>query len=66
MPRYFFHLHEEEGGSGEDLPDDAAARSIAHETLGEMIRDNPAVTALRMRVTDDRGRQVAKLAFSAE
>jgi hypothetical protein len=65
MPRYYFHGPGEDDG-GEDLPDDTAARLMAFDIFGQIIRENAAEIFLRMKVVDDTGRSVVKLSFSAE
>jgi hypothetical protein len=65
MPRYFFHLDEDDL-EGVVLPDDAAAHAAARQTFGEMIRENAVKNDARMRVCDADGRRVIMLRFLAE
>jgi hypothetical protein len=73
MPRYFFNVHD-----GKDLPDDSgtelADRKEAHRqaitTAGEMLREIEreflAGDVWEMHVTDEAGKTVCRLRFSAE
>jgi hypothetical protein len=65
MPHYYFHCVGADD-EGTDLPDDSAARTQARATFGEMIRDGAIDDRAQMDVTDDRGRRVTTLRFSAE
>ena len=66
MPRYYFYIDDSPDDSGVELPDEEAARSAAVETFGAMIRDGSVNAQSHMRVTDDAGRRVVSLRFSAE
>ncbi len=72
MPRYFFetsgaapHADRE----GRDLANDRAAWSLAISSTGELLRDLdgelPDHAEIRMTVTNDRGRALIILDFSA-
>ena len=65
-PLYFFHLDEDSDRGGTQFPHDAAAHQSAVQMLGQMIRDGTALADSEMTVTDEKGRQVVKLRFSAE
>jgi len=64
MPRYSFHVLDDENGDSHELPDDAAAKAEAAAAFGEMIRHGDGLTELHMEVTDEKGRRVATLAYS--
>jgi hypothetical protein len=64
MPHYYFHGPGEDDG-GDDLPDDTAARLIAFDMFGQIIREHGKPVSLRMEVVDEAGRRVVKLVFSA-
>ncbi len=64
MPTYFFHIVGTENGDGQELPDDATARSEAAAAIGEMISHEAGLTELRMEVRDGAGRTVATLLYS--
>jgi hypothetical protein len=71
--RYFFNVHDGKDitdDEGIELPDLDAARTEAIRTSGEMIREvGPDVWCgqdWRMTVTDDAGREVLVLSFSAQ
>ena len=66
MPRYFFHLDEDEDDGGTELPHDAAAHQAAAETFGQMIHDGAAKADSQMQVVDAAGRRVVTLKYSAE
>lgn len=65
MPVYFFYLDDDDGNGGLEYADDAAARQAALETLGAMISEGSVRSETHMRVTDETGRQVVNLKFSA-
>ena len=73
MPRYFFHVrdsHEAIDKTGTELagPDEARVQAVA--AAGEMVRDIGGEFwdsgTWRMWVTDEAGRTVCALTFSAE
>jgi hypothetical protein len=64
MPTYFFHVIGTDTGDGQELPDDATARSEAAAAFGEMISHEAGLTELRMEVRDGAGRTVATLTYS--
>jgi hypothetical protein len=71
MPRYHFHVQDgrdHPDTDGMELPDIIAARGEA--IAGEMLRDLngrlPVGSPWRMDVTDDAGRSVLILRFTAE
>jgi hypothetical protein len=72
MPRFYFHVddgHLIPDRDGFVLPDLQAARAEAIAAAGEMIRDlrgKLSAPGWRMDVTDDAGRPVLTLRFSAE
>ena len=73
MPRYFFNVHDGkdiEDIEGTVLSSDARAREQAISTAGEMIRSEasafPECEVWEMRVTDETGRCLVTLRFSAE
>lgn len=47
------------------MPDDTAARLIAFDMFGQIIREHGKPVSLRMEVVDEAGRRVVKLVFSA-
>lgn len=70
MPRYFFHVHnhiEVEDEEGQLLPDEAAARAAALESVRELICESVREGRLDRRhyiqVTDADGREVLVLSF---
>jgi hypothetical protein len=71
MPRYFFSVHDSRDmpdRDGVDLPDLKAVRAEAVRAAGEMLRDiDGALTGEEwiMEVTDEAGRLVLTLRFSA-
>jgi hypothetical protein len=71
MPRYFFHVHDRRDlpdEDGADLPDLQAVRAEAIRAAGEMLRDLAGAFTgeeWRMDVTDEEGRPVLVLRFSA-
>jgi hypothetical protein len=65
MPRYYFHCVSDDA-EGADLPDDRAARDLARQTFGEMIRDGSVREGTHMEVVDAAGRRVARFNFSAD
>jgi hypothetical protein len=74
MPRYFFNITQGKVSrppdEGMELPDDAAAWEEATTTCGEMIKELDgklkAGPEWRMEVTNDAGRKLYRLRFSAE
>ena len=73
MPRYFFHVldgYSTRDTDGTELPDIYAAQHMAIRTSGEILRDMGAKfwdgTEWRLEVSDDRGRVLFVLRFSAE
>ena len=71
MPRYFFHIHDGRNipdQDGTDLPDIKAVRGEAIRAAGEILADiNGGLSheEWRMEVTDEVGRPVLTLRFSA-
>jgi hypothetical protein len=71
MPRYFFHIHDSRDipdRDGVDLPDLKAVRGEAIRAAGEMLRDIDGAFSgeeWTMQVTDEAGRPVHTLRFSA-
>jgi hypothetical protein len=72
MPRYFFHIHNGTDTwdvEGVELSGLAEARNEAITSAGEMIRHRGSVVwsgvEWRMQVTDETGRTVFTLHFSA-
>jgi hypothetical protein len=71
MPRYFFNIHDSRDmpdRDGVDLPHLKAVRAEAIKAAGEMLRDiDGALTGEEwiMEVTDEAGRLVLTLRFSA-
>jgi Domain of unknown function (DUF6894) len=65
MPRYYFHVNDDDD-EGVELPDDATAREEAREAFGAMIREGGVPAKARMEVKDETGRRVVNLEFSAE
>ena len=60
MPRYFFHIQEDDAKTDEigvELPGFAAAQDEAIRTMAEMLKEraNARSKALRMLVTDEEG-----------
>ncbi len=73
MPRYYFQVRDGESlpdREGTDLPDYYAAQVEALSTAGELLRDLGANfwnrAEWRMEVTDEQGRVLFVLRFSAE
>jgi hypothetical protein len=73
MPRYHFHILDDPAGrdeEGADLPDLAAARVVATETLGALVRDDGRSRSERtqweMIVTGEHGASVLRLRFTVE
>lgn len=66
MPRYFFYLDDDDGNGGLEYANDAAARQAAMETIGAIISEGAVRTETHMLVTDETGRQVVNLKFSAD
>jgi len=73
VPRYFFHLHDEQDypdAEGTELPDLQAARVEAVRTSGELLRGNEGAAGFwsgddwTMNVMDEGGRPVLTLRFS--
>ena len=71
MPRYFFHVHDDEDtpdDTGTELPDRNAMRTEAIRLAGEILRDLSGKLAgeqWSMMVRDEAGLQVMALEFSA-
>jgi len=63
MPIYYFVFGDDAGGTVQELPNDAIARQVARETLGQMVKDD--AMSSRLRVLDQNGREVINLLFSA-
>jgi hypothetical protein len=73
MPRYFFHVidgHSARDAEGTKLPDIYTAQAQAIRTSGEILRDMGAKswdgTEWKLEVTDEQGRILFILRFSAE
>ena len=73
MPRYFFHVtdgHSERDTEGTELPDIYTAQDQAIRTSGELLRDMGGEfwngTEWKLEVTDEQGRILLTLRFSAE
>jgi hypothetical protein len=65
MPLYSFDIGNEGAGTVQELPDDAAAISMARDTFAQMIGDDQTGANLRMRVRDQTGREIVSLSFAA-
>ena len=65
MPNYHFHTDSNDA-EGTELPDDTAARAMARETFGMMIREGSIEAEGSMEVVDEAGRRILTLKFSAE
>jgi hypothetical protein len=72
MPRYFFHIHDDQDfpdDEGTVLPEAAAARAQAVATAGAMLRDKGETfwdgAEWHMIVIDETGQVVCELRFSA-
>jgi hypothetical protein len=65
MPSYRFHIDSDDVGVTE-LPDDIAARAMARETFGMMIREGSIEAEGALEVVDASGRRILMLKFSAE
>lgn len=73
MPRYFFHVHDSQDlpdNEGTELADRDAAHREAFHMAGEMLKvaDRKFLQGdvWEMRVTDEAGKTVCRLKFSAE
>ena len=73
MPRYFFHVHDDEeliDRDGTELAGPDEARILAVATAGEMLKDFGRTFwnsgEWRMWVTDETGATVCALRFAAE
>lgn len=73
MPRYFFHVtdgYATRDTEGTELPDIYTAQALAIRTSGEILRDMGARfwdgTEWKLEVTDEQGRVLFVLRFSAE
>ena len=73
MPRYFFHVHDgtsTKDAIGTDLPDIFAAQEEAIRTSGELLREMGGKfwdgAEWSLEVTDENGRLLFTLRFSAE
>jgi len=74
MARYFFHIQDGKqirDEEGAELPDLQAVRDCAVKTAGDMLSDGGGADLWsghewRMIVTDEAGREVLVLRFSAE
>lgn len=73
MPHYFFHVidgYSDYDAEGTELPDIYAAQHQAVRTSGEILRDMGAKfwdgTEWKLEVTDEQGRILLTLRFSAE
>ncbi|MBJ6125538.1 DUF6894 family protein [Microvirga splendida] len=73
MPRYFFHLidgYSDRDAEGAELPDIYTAQDQAIRTSGEVLRDMGAEfwngAEWKLEVTDEQGRILFTLRFSAE
>lgn len=73
MPRYFFHVtdgYSERDTEGTELPDIYTAQNQAIRTSGELLRDMGGEfwngTEWKLEVTDEHGRILLTLRFSAE
>lgn len=71
MPRYFFHVDEATGTildeEGVDLRNEQEARQEAilgvRELMAEALRQGKVLNGRTMRVTDESGREVTRVAF---
>ena len=73
MPHYFFHVHDGEDlpdNEGTELPDRDEAHRQAFVTAGEMLKEADRrflrTDTWEMHVTDEAGKTVCRLRFSAE
>ena len=73
MPRYFFHVIDDDSppdSEGTELPDIYAAQRMAVRASGEILRDMGATlwngTEWKLEVADEHGQSLFRLRFSAE
>jgi hypothetical protein len=64
MPKYFFHVQDDDM-EGTEYVDDAAARVAARETFGMLIKEG-LDSGGAMRVVDANGRAIATLTYTVE
>jgi len=66
MPRYFFHVtgsFEAQDEDGEEFPNADAATAEANSVAGELEQERGRYQGCFVRVTDDNGNEVAKIAM---
>jgi hypothetical protein len=64
MPRYYFHItgrFEVEDDEGEEFPDVAAAMVLALRMASELASDRDNYRGCFVRVTDDKGDELARI-----
>lgn len=67
MPRYYFRMDSDDSDDeGIELADDEMARGAARDLFGQAIREGEVRDGGNLIVRDAKGRQVARLSFSAE